>query len=80
MREEKFMFKCDVCGAMYQHGPHKYEGHRLELYGDIFCCDTCWQGNRGGWAPHREKTLLDHLKRKNLPVPKRNAKGWLPRN
>ena len=80
MSEEQFMFKCDVCGTMYQHGPHKYKGHRLELYGDIFCCDTCWQGNWDGWAPHREKTLLDHLKQKNLPVPERNAKGWLPRN
>jgi hypothetical protein len=34
------MFKCDVCGDEYQHGSSRYEGHKLELYGDIFCCDT----------------------------------------
>lgn len=80
MTKDKFMFKCDVCGAMYQHGPHRYEGHKLKLYGNIFCCDSCWQGNWDGWAPHYEKMLLDHLRQKNLPVPERNAKGWLPRN
>lgn len=35
MSQEKFMFKCDVCGSSYQHGPHRYEGHRLKLYGVI---------------------------------------------
>jgi hypothetical protein len=80
MTEEKFMFKCDVCGMSYQHGPHRYEGRRLQLYRDIFCCDSCWRGNWDGWAPHYEKALLAHLKQKGLPVPERNAKGWLPRD
>jgi len=79
MTKEKFMFKCDVCGGSYQHGPHRYEGHRLNLYGGIFACDTCWQNNHDGWAPHYEKTLLTHLKEKGLSVPQRNAKGFLPR-
>lgn len=80
MTKEKFMFKCDVCGQQSQHGPHRYEGHRLELYGDIFCCDLCWNGNWDGWAPHLEAILLEHLKQKGLPVPKRNEKERLPRN
>ena len=80
MTKEKFMFICDVCSKTYQHGPHRYEGHRLELYGDIFCCDSCWQGNFDGWAPHYEHALLEHLNQKNIPIPKRNEKGWLPRN
>ena len=79
MTKEKLMFKCDVCGASYQHGPHRYEGHKLNLYGGLFVCDTCWQSNHDGWAPHYEKILLAHLKEKGLPVPQRNAKGFLPR-
>ena len=80
MIEDKFMFKCDVCGKEYQHGPHTYEGHRLKLYGDIFCCDTCWEANWDGWSPIYEARLLKHLKQKGLPVPQRNEKGWLPRD
>lgn len=80
MNKEKFIFKCDVCGRPYQHGSGRYEGHRLELYGGVFCCDSCWQGNWDGWTPQNEHVLLEHLKQKNLPVPERNAKGWLPRD
>jgi hypothetical protein len=80
MTKEKFMHKCDVCCKEYQHGPHIYEGHKLELYGDIFCCDSCWKFNWDGWAPHYDKILLEHLLRQGLLVPKRNAKGFLPRN
>lgn len=71
------MFSCDVCG---KHGPHRYEGHKLTLYGGIFCCDSCWASNWDGWAPHYEGVLTKHLKEKGVPVPKRNEKGWLPRN
>jgi hypothetical protein len=80
MTKEKFMFSCDVCGNQYQHGPHRYEGHKLRIYGDIFCCDLCWEGNWDGWAPHYEDVLLKHLKEKGLPEPKRNEQGLLPRN
>jgi len=79
MSKDKIVEKCDVCGASYQHGPHRFEGHRLALYGDIFACDTCWNGNHDGWAPQYESVLLGHLKRKGLPVPPRNANGFLPR-
>jgi hypothetical protein len=73
------MFQCAVCGSRYQHGPHRYEGHALKLYGNIFCCDGCWRANHDGWAPHLEGVLLDILKQRELPVPVRNAKGLLPR-
>ena len=73
------MFKCGVCGGSYQHGPHRYEGHRLNLYDGLFACDACWQSNHDGWAPHYEEIFLAHLKEKGLPVPQRNAKGFLPR-
>ena len=73
------MPQCDVCGQPYQHGPHKYEGHGLASYGSIFVCDTCWQANWDGWAPHFEPVLLAHLARLGLQVPTRNAMGLLPR-
>ena len=79
MTTDKFIFKCDVCDASYQHGPHRYEGHSLSLYGKIFACDLCWNGNHDGWAPALEACLLAHLKRQGLPVPQRNEKGLLPR-
>ncbi len=80
MPEEKFMFRCDVCGDTYQHGPKRYEGHKLMLYGDIFACNACWQKNEDGWTPYYEKIILAHLERQGLPIPKRNAKGLLPRD
>lgn len=80
MLNEKFIFDCHICGSKYQHGPHICQGHRLELYGDIICCDTCWKGNWDGWNQDRELTLLNHLKAKGLPIPPRNSKGFLPRH
>lgn len=80
MKQDRFMFNCDVCGASYQFGPHRYEGHALKLYGTIFCCDTCWKGNWDGWAPHLEPLLIGHLERQGLPVPERNRNGLLPRD
>lgn len=70
---------CDVCGSSYQHGPHRYEGHKLSTYG-IVVCDSCWTGNHDGWAPFREPKLVEALKRNRLPMPQRNSKGLLPRD
>jgi hypothetical protein len=77
---EALFFTCDVCGHRYQHGQHRYEGHALMLYGEIFACDPCWKGNHDGWAPHFERRLLEHLARQALPEPVRNSQGRLPRN
>jgi hypothetical protein len=79
MSDDRIMYKCDLCGRPYQQGPHKYEGHRLTSYGNLFVCDPCWQGNHDGWAPQFEQRLLTELKRQGLPEPRRNARGWLPR-
>jgi hypothetical protein len=80
VRDEKFMFKCDICSGAYQHGPHRYEGHALRLYGRIFCCPACWESNWDGWAPRLEPVLLAHLARQGLAAPQRNNKGLLPRD
>ena len=74
------MIPCPICGNSFQNGPQRYEDHRLHLYGDLYCCNTCWELNWDGWGPAREETVLRHLKEHNLPIPERNEKGWLPRN
>ena len=61
MNKSKIQFICSVCNKEYQHGPNRYEGHQLKLYGGIFCCDDCWNGNLDGWAPHCESPLLKNI-------------------
>jgi hypothetical protein len=78
MATDKFMFKCATCGQEYQMGPHQYDGKHVSLY-QITVCTTCYEGNWDGWAPHYEERLIAHLKDKGLPIPRRNDKGWLPR-
>ena len=79
MTNEKITFDCYTCGNTYQHGPHRYEGHKLQRYGGVMVCDTCWQGNHDGWNPHFERILLGILEENELPVPNRNELGFLPR-
>lgn len=79
MTNEKFMYKCDLCGQQYQYGPHRYEGHPLKLYGGIMICNSCWNANHDGFSPQYDKRLIEHLKQNNLLVPERNSRGWLPR-
>lgn len=71
---------CDLCGKQYQMDQGRYEGNKLELYGAAFCCDTCWKGNWDGWGPIREPRIIQICEEKNIPIPPRNEKGWLPRN
>jgi hypothetical protein len=78
MSKEKSMCQCFMCDRDFQWGPHIYEGRRIPKY-DIDVCNTCYQANWDGWAPHLEKKLIRYLKEKGLPIPERNAKGWLPR-
>jgi len=78
LNTEKIIQACDLCGSSYQHGPHRYEGHKSYLY-EIMVCDSCWQSNWDGWGPEFEKKLLSLLEDKGLPVPERNEKGYLPR-
>lgn len=80
MKLKTVINKCSICGNPYKYGPGIYEGHKLDAYAGVFCCESCWKFNWDGWSPHYESVLLDILKRNNLPVPKRNSNGLLPRN
>lgn len=75
-----FYYTCEICGSETRFGPDLYQGRVLQLYGRAFCCNNCWEGNWDGWGPHAEPAILRILKEKNLPTPKRNEKGWLPRD
>jgi hypothetical protein len=79
MKDVKFMQCCDTCGTNYQFGPHVYDGKTIPTYG-INVCMTCWQANWDGWAPYLEAKVTAKLEAKGLPLPARNAKGWLPRD
>lgn len=54
-----------------------FDGKKLAQY-ELISCDTCYWANRDGWAPKHEAVLLASLEAHGLPVPERNAKGWLP--
>jgi hypothetical protein len=56
-----------------------YDGTHIQAYG-ITVCRGCYDGNWDGWAPQFEEAVTRHLIAKGLPLPKRNAKGWLPRD
>lgn len=72
------MVRCATCGREFQMGPGRYEGRHVPRY-QVDVCETCYSGNLDGWAPHFEDKLLAVLREKKLPIPERNAKGWLPR-
>jgi hypothetical protein len=75
----KIMVKCDVCETSFQFGRHIYDGKFIPTY-QIQVCSGCYEANWDGWGPLAEPIILAHLEKKGLPVPRRNGKGWLPRD
>lgn len=72
------MVRCFIHGGDFQFGPHRYAGKHIPRY-QITVCETCYQANWDGWAPHYEARILGHLATQGLPVPERNTDGLLPR-
>jgi len=73
-------YTCDVCSGKYHMSQGLHEGHKLDLYGGVFACDSCWKSNWDGWSPLREPRLIQICNQKKISIPLRNDKGWLPRN
>jgi hypothetical protein len=71
-------YTCFACGRSCQMAAHVYEGVQVPGYG-VFACDGCHRGNVDGWGPACEATLLAHMRQHAIPIPARNARGWLPR-
>ncbi|OGP22949.1 MAG: hypothetical protein A2038_11975 [Deltaproteobacteria bacterium GWA2_57_13] len=78
MPKDPFKETCFMCGSEFRMGAGIYNGHYIRRY-QISACKACWAGNWDGWHPHYEARLIEHLKAKRIPVPKRNAKDLLPR-
>ena len=75
---DKFMTVCGVCGSSFQFGPHRYDGRHIPMY-KLTVCSSCYDANWDGWGPVWEARIIAHLNRQGIPVPQRNAKGWIPR-
>ena len=71
------MLTCPSCGSEFRYGPQVYEGKHIPRY-QVTVCMICYEGNWDGWA--NIDWLMKHLKSMNLPIPKPNSKGWLPRD
>lgn len=69
---------CFICERRLRTGRGVYDGRYIKLY-DFSVCNACYDSNWDGWAPYYDKALITHLKEKHLPIPKRNEKGWFPR-
>ena len=74
----KNMMHCDLCGHLFQMGPHRYEGTWVPNYQMSFC-RPCFASNWDGISPGQEATFIAHLTARNIALPKRNEKGWYPR-
>ncbi|MCX5846461.1 MAG: hypothetical protein NTW12_08910 [Deltaproteobacteria bacterium] len=78
MTEDKKTHHCFTCGKKFQFEEHIYDGKWIDSY-QIEVCMTCWNGNWDGWPGERAEKIINHLKKKGIPIPPMNAKGWLPR-
>ena len=68
-----------MCDSEFQMDAGIDSGHYVPQYQNL-CLYACWKGNWDGWASHYEGKLIAHLNQKGIPIPARNAKGWLPRS
>ena len=69
---------CELCGSVYQFGPHIYDGKTISIY-KLSVCMSCFKVNWDGWGPIREVAFVNHLKENSLPLPHRNKSSWYPR-
>lgn len=75
----KVIYKCFICNQDFQHNHGVYEGAPRKTYGFISCL-RCYEFNWDGWAPGYEKKILQYMEDNGIDPPKRNEKGWLPRD
>ena len=79
MALKPMMYQCFCCESGFQFGPHTYNGKHVAAY-EMTVCLSCYEGNWDGWGPAVEAKIIASLKSQGLPVPARNAAGWLPRD
>lgn len=76
--EIKVMIPCDMCGASFQFGPHRYDGKYIGAY-KLTVCKTCFEANWDGWSPAYERRLEKHLRKNGIALPARNQLGHYQR-
>ena len=76
---EPILLTCTTCDSEFQMGPGVYTGKWIPLY-QMHVCNSCHYGNCDGFAPHYDSRILKHLKDNGIPIPARNARGFLPPN
>ena len=64
---------CEVDGFS-RTGTVHVQGYEFEV------CQSHWDGNDHGWDNHYEWVILDHLNAHKIKVPKKDKKGFLPRD
>ncbi len=74
----KMMVECIVCETEFRMGSDVYAGKWLPSY-QMYVCDACFAGNWDGYATDFDERIVQHLNSKGLPIPQRNARGYLPR-
>lgn len=74
----KIMVQCDLCGKEYQHGPHRYEGHKWHQF-DMMVCEICHSTSHDGIPPIYEGVFKKILEQKGIAIPSRNKKGFYSR-
>lgn len=78
MKNKIPLLTCALCGNKYQMGKDVYDGQYIKLY-DMTVCNNCYILNYDCWGSYYENKILQHLKEKQMPIPKRNSDGCLPR-
>ncbi len=78
MNQDQKKYVCAICGDKFQMSNGIYDGEYISRY-QIQVCRICYSSNYDGWGPAADEILVSHIKAKGLPIPARNAKGWLPR-
>lgn len=71
--------ECFFCGDKFNMANGEYDGEYIPRY-KVSVCKPCYKGNWDGWGPSHEEKLLSHLQEKDILIPARNSKGWLPRD
>jgi hypothetical protein len=79
MEPKPTLMRCFTCNGQFQFGPDRYDGVRISDY-EMMVCGICYGANWDGWGPSYEPRILKHLNERGIPEPRRNSKGWLPRD
>src|SRR5690242_6436535 len=78
MADHPKLSRCELCRGIMWMGHDLSQGRYIATY-DLRVCYACWVSSSGGWHPRYDSFLLERLRQTGLPIPARNANGWLPR-